>query len=93
MSSSQSSRVVDQATGEVQNADERMFRARLKGIGAVKPDSEGFVSVDVTFTMSGHREGIQDLIGPIHELMARTESSDVLEVVVTPVVKQRKLWG
>lgn len=84
-------RAVDEETGEVADGDTCVFRARLKGTGGIKPDKDGFVSIDVTFTLFGGRDQVETLVRPIHGLMARTESSDVLQVEVTPAERQRRL--
>lgn len=84
-------RAVDEETGEVADGDICVFRARLKGTGGVKPDKDGFVSIDVTFTLFGGREQVETLVRPIHGLMARTKLSDVLQVEVTPAIQQGRL--
>lgn len=85
-------RLIDPRTGEV-GEGEPTFRAKLKGTSAVKTDKDGDVEFDVTFTLSGPRDALPELMDPITALMAENAAGDVVEVRVKRAAKaQGRLW-
>ena len=83
-------RLIDPGTGEIRDG-ERTLRARLKGPGAVKTDKSGDIESDVTFTVTGPRDALQDLMDPITALMSESAAGTLFEVRVSPVVTQKRL--